>query len=110
MRLGVRLVPLGVPRLDLLDARGLRRETAPQALPAQLAECDRCPLYPTAVFRRRMDRACLREALRLRRIQSFIPRSLGVDFRLSITRHAGAWGAVVVVAGVGGPGAGEARR
>jgi hypothetical protein len=38
MSLGVLLVPLGVPRLDLVDERGLRRDTAPQALTTQMAE------------------------------------------------------------------------
>ena len=40
MGLGVLLVPLGVPRLDLVDERGLRRDPAPQALTAQMAEFD----------------------------------------------------------------------
>ena len=40
MGLGVLRIPLGVPRLDLVGERGLRRDTAPQALTAQMAEFD----------------------------------------------------------------------
>jgi hypothetical protein len=56
MGLGVLLVPLGVPRLDLGDERGLRRDTTPQALTAQMAEFDLRHVYPTAVFRSLRDR------------------------------------------------------
>jgi hypothetical protein len=50
MCLGVLLVPLGVPRLDLVDECGLRRDTAPKALTTQMAEFDLSHVYPTAVF------------------------------------------------------------
>ena len=40
MGLGMLLVPLGVPRLDLVDEGGLGRDTAPKALTAQVAEFD----------------------------------------------------------------------
>ena len=40
MSLGVLLVPLGVPRLDLFDECGLGRDTAPKALTTQMAEFD----------------------------------------------------------------------
>ena len=40
MGLGAPLVPLGVPRLDLVDECGLRRDTAPEALTTQMAEFD----------------------------------------------------------------------
>jgi hypothetical protein len=40
MRLGMLLVPLGVPRLDLVDERSLGRDTAPKALTTQMAEFD----------------------------------------------------------------------
>ena len=42
MRLGVLLVPLGVPRLDLVDEGGFRRDTAPKTLTTQMAEFDLC--------------------------------------------------------------------
>ena len=50
MGLGVPLVPLGVPRLDLVDECGLRRDTAPKALTTQMAEFGLRHVEPTAVF------------------------------------------------------------
>ena len=82
MGLGVLLVPLGVPRLDLVDERGLRRDTAPQALTAQMAEFDLRHVEPTAVFRRIMDRSFIRDSFRLRRIKGFIQRSFGVGIQI----------------------------
>jgi hypothetical protein len=82
MGLGVLLVPLGVPRLDLVDERGLRRDTAPQALTAQMAEFDLRHVEPTAVFRSRMDLSFIRDAFRLRRIKGFIQRSFGVGMQI----------------------------
>jgi hypothetical protein len=35
-------VPLNVPRLDLVDEGSLGRETAPKALPTQMAEFNLC--------------------------------------------------------------------
>jgi hypothetical protein len=40
MGLGVLLVPLGVPRLDLFDECGFGRDTAPKTLTTQMAEFD----------------------------------------------------------------------
>jgi hypothetical protein len=78
MGLGVLLVPLGVPRLDLVDERGLRRDTAPQALTAQRAEFDLRHVAPTAVLRSIRDRSCIRDAFRLRRLNGVRQRSMGV--------------------------------
>ena len=81
MGLGVLRVPLGVPRLDLVDERGRRRDTAPQALTAQMAAFDLRHVEPTAVFRSIMDLSCIRDSFRLRRIKGFIrKRSQGVKF------------------------------
>ena len=55
MSLGMLLVPLGVPRLDLVDECGLRRDTAPKALPTQMAEFNLSHVSPTAVFGSIMD-------------------------------------------------------
>src|SRR5262245_32166473 len=78
MGLGVLLVPWGVPRLALVEERGRRRETAPQAWTAQMAACALRHVSPTAVLRRIMDLAFLRDAFRLRRIKGCIQSSRGV--------------------------------
>ena len=78
MCLGVLLVPLGIPRLDLFDEGGLRRDTAPKALTTQMAEFDLSHVEPTAVFGGRVDLSFLRDSLRLRRIKGFIKRCFGV--------------------------------
>jgi hypothetical protein len=82
MCLGVLLIPLGVPRLDLVDERGLRRDTAPQALTAQMAEFDLRHVEPTAVFRRIMDLSFICDSFRLRRSKGFIKRSFGVGIQI----------------------------
>jgi hypothetical protein len=56
MCLGVLLVPLGIPRLDLVDECGLRRDTAPKALTTQMAEFDLSHVEPTTVFGGMVDR------------------------------------------------------
>jgi hypothetical protein len=82
MSLGVLLVPLGVPRLDLFDKCGLRRDTAPQTLTAQMAQFDLCHVEPTAVFGGRMDLSFLRDAFRLRGIKGFIQRCCGMGMQI----------------------------
>jgi hypothetical protein len=65
MSLGVPLVPLEVPGLDLFDQCGFRRDTAPQALPTQRAEFDLRPVEPTTRLGGRMDRSWIGNALGL---------------------------------------------
>ena len=72
MGLGVLLVPLGIPRLDLVDECGLRRDTAPKALTTQMAEFDLRHVEPTAVFGGIVDLSFIRDSFRLRRIKGFI--------------------------------------
>jgi hypothetical protein len=81
MRLGMLLVPLGIPRLDLVDAWGLRRDTAPQTLTTQMAQCDLCHVSPTAVFGGILDCSFIRDSFRLRGIQCFIERCFGVGMQ-----------------------------
>ena len=50
MGLGVPLVPLGVPCVDLFDVGGLGRDTAPKALTTQMTACDLRHVEPTAVL------------------------------------------------------------
>jgi hypothetical protein len=82
MGLGVLLVPLGVPRLALVDERGRRRDTAPEALTTQRAECALRHGAPTAVFGRRMALECLGDAFRLRRSNGCLKRGLGVGMQM----------------------------
>ena len=82
MCLSVFLVPLGVPRLDLFDERGLRRDTAPKALTTQMAEFDLSHVEPTAVLGSVMDLSFIRDSFRLRRIKSFIKRCFGVGIEI----------------------------
>ena len=82
MGLGVLLVPLGVPRLDLVDERGLRRDTAPQALTAQMAEFDLRHVEPTAVFGSIMDVSFVGDSFRLMGIKCFVKRSFGVGIQI----------------------------
>src|SRR2546430_9767137 len=82
MCLGVPLVPLRVPRLDLFYEGGLRRDTAPKALTTQMAEFDLSHIEPTAVFGGRMDRSFIRDSFRLRRIKGFIKRCFGVGIEI----------------------------
>ena len=44
------LVPLGVPRLDLVDECGLGRDTAPKALTTQMAAFDLRHVEPTTML------------------------------------------------------------
>jgi hypothetical protein len=85
MSLGVLLVPLGVPRLDLLDASGLRRHPAPQTLTTQMAEVALRPVEPTAVLGGRMDLDFIRNAFRLRGIKGCIKRGCGMG--ISMVHH-----------------------
>jgi hypothetical protein len=78
MGLGVLLVPLGVPCLDLVEEGGLRRDTAPKALPTQMAAFHLGHVEPTAGLGSRMDFSFIRDSFRLRRIKSFIQRGFGV--------------------------------
>jgi hypothetical protein len=55
MCLGVLLVPFGVPCVDLVDQCGLRRDTAPKALPTKMAAFDFRHVEPTAMVGGRMD-------------------------------------------------------
>ncbi len=72
MGLGVLLVPLGIPRLDLVDECSLRRDTTPKALTTQMAEFDLRHVEPTAVFGGIVDLSFIRDSFRLRRIKGFI--------------------------------------
>ena len=78
MSLGVLRVPLGVPRLDLVDKCGLRCDTAPQTLTTQMAQFDLRHVEPTAVFGGRMDRSFIRDSFRRRGIKGFIQRGFGM--------------------------------
>jgi hypothetical protein len=82
MCLGVLRVPCGVPRLDLVDQCGLRRDTAPKALPTQMAEFDLGHIEPTAMFGRRMALSFIRDSFRLRRIKRFIQRCFGMSIQI----------------------------
>jgi hypothetical protein len=82
MDLGVPLVPFAVPCLNLFDECGLRRDTAPQALPTQMAEFDFRHVEPTAVFRRIMDLSFIRDSFRLRRIKGFIKSGFGMGIQI----------------------------
>jgi hypothetical protein len=81
MRLGVLLVPLGVPRLDLCNACGLRRDTASNTLTTQMAQCALRPVEPTAVFGGIMAREFLRDSLRLRGIKCCIKSGFGMGMQ-----------------------------
>jgi len=71
MSLGVLVVPLGVPSLDLLEEGSLRRDSAPEALPTEMTAFDLGHMQPTTVFGSIMDLSFSRDAVRLRRIKSF---------------------------------------
>jgi len=66
MGLGLALVPLQVPCLDLGEQGSLGRETAPKALATPRAECPRRPVAPTALFGSRRALECLGDSLGLR--------------------------------------------
>ena len=85
MSLGILLVPLGVPRLDLVDEGRLGRDTAPKALPTQMAAFDLRHVEPTAVFGGIMDVSFIGYSFRLRRIKCFIQRGFGVG--IAIVHH-----------------------
>jgi len=85
MCLGVPLVPLRVPRLDLVDECGLGRDAAPKALTTQMAEFDLSHIEPTAVFWGRVHRSFIRYSFRLRRIKRFIKRRF--DMVIEIVHH-----------------------
>jgi hypothetical protein len=72
------LIPCAVPCLHLFAEGGLRRDTAPQALPTQMAEFDFRHIEPTAMFRRRMALSFLRDSFRLRRIKGCIQSGFGM--------------------------------
>ena len=76
------LVPLGVPRLDLVEECGLGRDTAPKALTTQMAEFDLSHVEPTAMFGSGMDVSFIGDSFRLRRIKGFIKRSFGVGIEI----------------------------
>jgi len=82
MGLGMRLVPLGVPRLNLVEERGRGRDTAPQALTAQMAEFDLGHVEPTAMLGRRMDLSFIRDSLRFRGITCFRKRGFRVGMQM----------------------------
>jgi hypothetical protein len=82
MGLGVLRVPLDVPRLNLLDECGWRRDPAPKALTTEMAEFNRRHVSPTPVFGRIMDRSFIRDSLRLRGSKSFIKRGFGVGIAI----------------------------
>jgi hypothetical protein len=82
MSLGVLLVPLGVPRLDLVEECGLRRDPAPQTLTTQMAEFDLRPVEPTAVFGGIMKFSFIRDSFRLTGIQCFIQRGFRVGMQI----------------------------
>src|SRR5262249_40576085 len=78
MRLGVLLVPWGVPRLDLVDAGGCRRDTAPQTLTTQMAECALCHVEPTAMFGGIMELSLIGASFGLGGGKCVIQRGCGV--------------------------------
>ena len=82
MGLGAPLIPLGVPRLDLVDECGLRRDTALKALTTHMAEFDLRHVEPTAVFGTRVDLSFIRESFRLRGIKCFIERCFGMGMQI----------------------------
>src|SRR5260370_17303263 len=84
MCLGVPLVPLGVPRLDLFDEGGLGRDTAPKALTTQKAEFDLRHVEPTTVFGGITELEFICDSFRLRRIKGFIKRCFGVRIEIEL--------------------------
>jgi hypothetical protein len=82
MGLGMLLVPLGVPRLDLVDEGGFGRATAPKTLTTQMAEFALRHVEPTAMFGSIMDRSFSRDSFRLRRIKGFMKRGVGVGIEM----------------------------
>jgi hypothetical protein len=77
MRLGMLLVPWGVPRLDLGDEGRLGRDTAPKALTTPMAACALRPVAPTAVFGGIMDGSLSGDSFGLRRRKCFRQRGVG---------------------------------
>ena len=72
MCLGVPLVPLEVPCLDLVNQCGLRRDTAPKALTTQMAEFDLRHVEPTAMFGSIMDLSFIGDSFGLSGGKGFI--------------------------------------
>ncbi len=82
MCLGVLLVPFGVPCLDLVDQCGLRRDTAPKALPTKMAEFDFRHVEPTAMFGGIMNVEFIGDSFGLRGRKCFIQRSFGMGIQI----------------------------
>ena len=82
MGLGVPLIPLDVPCLDLFDKCSLRRDTAPQALTTQMAEFDLRHVEPTTMFGGIMDRSFIGDSLCLSRGKCFIKRGFGMGIKI----------------------------
>jgi hypothetical protein len=82
MCLGMPLVPLEVPGLDLVDQCGLRRDTAPEALTTEMAEFDLRHVEPTAMFGGIMDVSFLGDSFGLSGVKCFIQRGFGVGIQL----------------------------
>jgi hypothetical protein len=72
MCLGMPLVPLEVPGLDLVDQCSLRRDTAPKALATQMAEFNLRHVEPTAMFGGIMDVSFIGDSFGLRGSKCFI--------------------------------------
>ena len=82
MGLGVPLIPLDIPCLDLFDKCGLRRDTAPQALTTQMAEFDLRHVSPATMFGGRMDLSFIGDAFCLRGGKCFIKRGFGMGMKI----------------------------
>jgi len=82
MSLGMLLVPLGVPRLDLVDERGLGRDTAPKALTTQMAEFDLRHVEPTTMLGGIMDLSFICDSFCLRGGKCFIKRGCGMGMKI----------------------------
>ena len=82
MSFGVSRVPFRVPRVDLGEERGLVRSTVWQALPTQMAACDRRPGAPTAGLGGRMEVSLSGEAWRLKGLTGCVQRRLGVGMAM----------------------------
>jgi len=76
------LVPLGVPRLDLVDERGLGRDTAPKALTTQMAEFDLRHVEPTTMLGGIMDLSFICDSFCLRGGKCFIKRGCGMGMKI----------------------------
>ena len=82
MSLGLRRVPVGVPRLDLFDEGRLARDTAPKALTTQMAAFDLSHVEPTAVCGGLMALSVSGYSLRLSGLTCFIQRCLGMSIQM----------------------------